>query len=733
MAYDIAPAFSDKIDKERVKEMGMGDAAWDRAVVDALGGEMTAEKSEWTVEKIASLPDSSFTYVEPGGTKDASGRTTPLSLRCLPYKDASGQVDHEQLRLAIASVPKANLPASTKARVLAKLEAAEKDLGVEKVGWTDEAREAAALARQHGERTHGGGAAMETPFGSFRTGHDVMQNNETGKYRMRVMNGPIEIFSGPARGTSEEAEQDGKEHMRAVNPGLANNMGYSKPKKSKDGVEKYITHSGDKWNVHAESGKVLGTHGSEADARAQLAAVEIGKHPKKDVHWPVDDSRFRGSSQTDAGERAPNQPRKSEGVEKEWSDAAREAAAEARRMHSTAQSAGWKKAPAESQKIPGSTRYHHPDHSGHNLHIDNPNTMGGRVSRGAQWSHGRPDPNDPQARRGTGDASMRAHFAEFHGRGHDPGKHGEISEYHPYSPGPSKKFLGEVREAVKAKAGPGSRVQTLVFDKEKYPKAEDAQGWASDHGFKSEEVDETGESFRLRQEDPGAFVRMRTISLTEGVGAVVGFPKRSIDAIKDAFFTTASGRLAFKAEDLAAAEFEPVEESASGVVYRVKVGDLVTYLAESGGVAAPLPMYRELQKTSYVPISKSSDEKRYTLGVVYPASKKGTPEPDFHGDVMSEDEIEKSAWGFMSKGNDRVGLMHRPGTTGAGRVVESYVYRGPSYKLKDATGQEQEISPGDWMLGVVWEPEAWKAIKSGTITGYSLQGAARKTLFGSEE
>lgn len=495
MAYDIAPAFSDKIDKERVKEMGMGDAAWDRAVVDALGGEMTAEKSEWTVEKIASLPDSSFTYVEPGGTKDASGRTTPLSLRCLPYKDASGQVDHEQLRLAIASVPKANLPASTKARVLAKLEAVPKSL---------------------------------------------------------------------------------------------DDKGF-------DDLKKYITHSGDKWTVHAESGKVLGTHGSEADAQAQLAAVEAHKRPKgKDVHWPVDDPR------------APNQPR-------------------------------------------------------------------------------------------------------------------------------NEKFLGEVREAVKAKAGPGSRVQTLVFDKEKYPKAEDAQGWASDHGFKSEEVDETGESFRLRQEDPGAFVRMRTISLTEGVGAVVGFPKRSIDAIKDAFFTTASGRLAFKAEDLAAAEFEPVEESASGVVYRVKVGDLVTYLAESGGVAAPLPMYRELQKTSYVPISKSSDEKRYTLGVVYPASKKGTPEPDFHGDVMSEDEIEKSAWGFMSKGNDRVGLMHRPGTTGAGRVVESYVYRGPSYKLKDATGQEQEISPGDWMLGVVWEPEAWKAIKSGTITGYSLQGAARKTLFGSEE
>lgn len=469
------------------------------------------EKAGWTTEFINSLPDSSFSFVEPGGTKDAAGRTSPLSLRCLPYKTAAGEVDRAQLALALEAAALVDLPASTKARVVAKLEAVRKGLGV--------------------------------------------------------------------------------------------------------AVEKYITHSGDKWVVHAESGKVLGTHDSEADAKAQLAAVEIGKHPKekfldKDVHWPVDESRFRGSSQTDAGERAPNQPRKSE--------------------------------------------------------------------------------ND----------------------------------------GPSEKFLGDVREAVKAAAGPGSRVQTLVFDKEKYKEAADAKGWASDHGFKSKDVDETGESFRLRQEDPGAFARMRTISLTEGVQAVVGFPKAAVKAVQDAFFTTASGRLAFKAEDLARAEFEAVEESAAGVtVYCVKIGGMGLYFAESGGVAAPVPMYRELDKTSYVMISKSADEKRYTLGVVYPASAKNKPEPDFHGDVMSEDEIEKSAWGFMSKGNDRVGLMHRPGTTGAGKVVESYVYRGPSYKLKDATGAEQEIGPGDWMLGVVWEPEAWAAIKSGTITGYSLQGAARKEQF----
>jgi len=38
MAVDVAAEFSDKI---KHKEIGMGDAAWDRAVVEALGGKMT--------------------------------------------------------------------------------------------------------------------------------------------------------------------------------------------------------------------------------------------------------------------------------------------------------------------------------------------------------------------------------------------------------------------------------------------------------------------------------------------------------------------------------------------------------------------------------------------------------------------------------------------------------------------------------------------------------------------
>lgn len=51
------------------------------------------------------LPDSSFLWIESGGEKDDEGKTTPRSLRHLPYKDADGKVDIPHLRNALARIP----------------------------------------------------------------------------------------------------------------------------------------------------------------------------------------------------------------------------------------------------------------------------------------------------------------------------------------------------------------------------------------------------------------------------------------------------------------------------------------------------------------------------------------------------------------------------------------------------------------------------------------------------
>lgn len=77
----------------------------------------------WTTAFVNDLPDSSFLYIEPGGTKDSGGKTTPRSLRHFPVKDASGAVDMPHLRNALARIPQSSLPQSVKDSCTAKAQA----------------------------------------------------------------------------------------------------------------------------------------------------------------------------------------------------------------------------------------------------------------------------------------------------------------------------------------------------------------------------------------------------------------------------------------------------------------------------------------------------------------------------------------------------------------------------------------------------------------------------------
>lgn len=72
-----------------------------------------------------------------------------------------------------------------------------------------------------------------------------------------------------------------------------------------------------------------------------------------------------------------------------------------------------------------------------------------------------------------------------------------------------------------------TEVQTLIFDKGKYPTPETCAEWAKAHGYKSYTARETEDSIRLRQRDDDAFVSgsFRTIELKDGVKAVVGNPR----------------------------------------------------------------------------------------------------------------------------------------------------------------------------------------------------------------
>ncbi len=69
-------------------------------------------------------------------------------------------------------------------------------------------------------------------------------------------------------------------------------------------------------------------------------------------------------------------------------------------------------------------------------------------------------------------------------------------------------------------------IQTLIFNKENFTRAQ-AEAWAVDHDFRVDKVDETENSFRLRQREPGDFQEgsFTTIEIDTGIQAVIGNTK----------------------------------------------------------------------------------------------------------------------------------------------------------------------------------------------------------------
>lgn len=128
---------------------------------------------------------------------------------------------------------------------------------------------------------------------------------------------------------------------------------------------------------------------------------------------------------------------------------------------------------------------------------------------------------------------------------------------------------------------------------------------------------------------------------------------------------------------------------------------------------------KERQDRREVTVLKRDDEQRYTLGLVYKASRQGERK-DAHGDWMSPDELERAAWSYMARSR-RVGMMHEDGTDGSGDAVESYIYRGPNWSIGDTI-----VEAGDWLMGTIWSRATWDRIKAGDLTGYSLQGMASR-------
>lgn len=85
-----------------------------------------------------------------------------------------------------------------------------------------------------------------------------------------------------------------------------------------------------------------------------------------------------------------------------------------------------------------------------------------------------------------------------------------------------------------------SKIQTLIFNKSHFD-LKKARNWAKTHGFKYSKIDEKENTYRIRQLDPTLFGDFRTITITNGIKAVVGPLINPMDWQKVGFYDAKAG------------------------------------------------------------------------------------------------------------------------------------------------------------------------------------------------
>jgi len=154
-------------------------------------------------------------------------------------------------------------------------------------------------------------------------------------------------------------------------------------------------------------------------------------------------------------------------------------------------------------------------------------------------------------------------------------------------------------------------------------------------------------------------------------------------------------------------------------------------IPESGILIAPAPLAKaEAMDTPYAAcrVVKTMDERRFTLGVAYPAMKPDASKAaDGFRDFVSSEVLEKTAHEWLHKHRD-VNLFHQDSTSGHFTPAESYIWRAPDWEISSPVdGKPYVVKSGDWILGGYWDEYGWELVKAGLVNGWSPEGTARRS------
>lgn len=113
-------------------------------------------------------------------------------------------------------------------------------------------------------------------------------------------------------------------------------------------------------------------------------------------------------------------------------------------------------------------------------------------------------------------------------------------------------------------------------------------------------------------------------------------------------------------------------------------------------------------------IVKRNDEKQIAYSIVLKADR-----PDLEKDTFPSEVIEKAAHEFMVKSQD-INLEHEFDTDKV-QIVESFI--SPS----DFNFNGTDVQKGDWVMATKFlDDKLWQLAKEGKLSGFSIEGTARK-------
>lgn len=113
-------------------------------------------------------------------------------------------------------------------------------------------------------------------------------------------------------------------------------------------------------------------------------------------------------------------------------------------------------------------------------------------------------------------------------------------------------------------------------------------------------------------------------------------------------------------------------------------------------------------------IVKKDSEKHYVTGIVY-----APMEEDAHGNYMTEEEIQKAAYGYAKSGY-KCDLQHQFEPMEGACVVESWIEK------SDCEIGDRAIKKGTWLMTVeITDSDVWDKVEKGELTGFSMGGVGK--------